>query len=155
MKSGISQRILYSIGLFQAGSSNPVSAIVRFCSITYDLWDEKYSVICESPGKKLKTTLKKDKQLLYFISSFSRFKIGLKNFIKSDKEYYVKTTVQLNPVSPKLLRKVRAWLRQSDQSSYTTNYLGSFLSLFVSKNIGGNDLEFNFKTPAMKGILIK
>lgn len=151
MKSGITQRVLYSTILYKKGESMPISTHIRYCSITWDLWDENYQVRCRVPGKTLKSTIKTDKKLLLFLSTLQNYPLAPYSLISTTSTYYVSIKIQLNPISPKLLQKVRLWLRQSDNSTYSTNYFGSILSLFVSKNIGGNDFEQTVKTGEIQG----
>lgn len=151
MKSGITQRVLYSLALYRKGDLSPLVTHIRYCSITWDLWDENYSVTCRVPGKTLKSTIKSDKKMLLFLASLQNYPVAPFSLISTSSSYYATIKIQLNPISPKLLQKVRLWLRQSDQSNYSTNYFGSILSLFVSKNIGGNDFEQTVKTDAISG----
>jgi len=150
MKSGLTQRLLYKLSLFRKGELKPLAGVVRYCKVTYDLWDERYEMVCLTPGRQVKKKFKKIKKLMEALSLVF-VPVLRKSEIVPDADYSLKLNVQLNPVSPKLLRKIRLWMRQSESAAVGTNYVGSFLSLFISKDIGGSDLNVDVTSAQVRG----
>jgi hypothetical protein len=154
MVSGLTQRIFYNISLYKKGTKRSISSYLRFCKITYDLWDENFTTLCKTGKKKKAKVFSKYKKLIRFLS-IQKAEILEKSKILPASSYFLRVNIQLNPLSPKLLKKVQLWLRQSEQSNQITNYLGSFLSLFINKNIGGSDLKLKSKSKTILGRNIK
>ncbi len=59
--------------------------------------------------------------------------------------------VRVNPISRQLLEKVKMWLRQSERGSQFSGYMGSVLSLFVDRSIGGADMQFKIESKKVWG----
>ncbi|MBU1240531.1 hypothetical protein KKF84_08005 [Myxococcota bacterium] len=150
MKSGLTQRLLYKLSLYRKGEIKPLAGYIRYCKITYDLWDEQYTLVCVTPKSRVKQKFEKVKKLMAALATVSMVVMKKSQVVKTA-VYSMKVNVQLNPISPKLLKKVRLWMRQSESAAVGTNYVGSFLSLFISKDIGGNDLNLDVTTKEVSG----
>ncbi len=154
MKSGLTQRIYYTIKLTNKQSKKELCTTIKYCQITWDLWDEIFLVKCISPQSITKTKIKNLKKLLNKLFTINNLQLCPASTLKTGVKYYYQLDLVLNPLSKKLIRKIKLWIRQKDQYNQFTNYLGSFLSNFVNKNIGKNDYNFSLKssTFSRKGI---
>ncbi|MGM0597718.1 MAG: hypothetical protein ACQES9_11845 [Myxococcota bacterium] len=154
MKSGLTQRVYYTIKLINKQNKKVICTSIKYCKITWDLWDEIFLVKCFSPQLITKIKIKNLKKILKKIFTVKDMQLCSVTNLKAEGSYYYELDLVLNPISKKLISKIKLWIRQKDQYNQFTNYLGSFFSNFVNKNIGKNDYSFSLKSSifSRKGI---
>jgi len=149
MRSGLTQRILYRVLLYE--DDRVVEAAPRYCSVTFDLWEENWAVECAVQGASSSLVVQRYPQLLMHVASLQNFRFPSSFRPSPNRRYWVEVHVQLNPISRQLLEKVKMWLRQSERGSQFSGYMGSVLSLFVEKSVGGADMNFKIESKKIWG----
>lgn len=151
MRSGLTQRLLYRVLIKESPGGRTVAVSLRYCAVTFDLWEEAWTVECSTRSGTKRVTVGRYPQLLRQVAALNDlpFPDGAK--ISAARRYHLEVQVQLNPISRKLLEKVKLWLRQSEKGSQFSGYMGSMLSLFVDKSVGGSDLTVKVKSGSIPG----
>jgi len=151
MRSGLTQRLLYRVLLKENPGDRTAAVSLRYCAVTFDLWDESWSVECTTRAGTRRVTASRYSQLLRHVAALVDLPFPDGVAISPARRYHLEVQVQLNPISRKLLEKVKLWLRQSEKGSQFSGYMGSMLSLFVDKSVGGTDLTLNLRSPSVPG----
>jgi len=151
MRSGLTQRLIYRVLLKENPGDRSVAVSLRYCAITFDLWEETWNVECSIRGRTQQVTVSRYSQLLRHVAMLSDFPFHDSVTLLPHRRYWVEVQVQLNPISRKLLEKVKLWLRQSEKGSQFSGYMGSVLSLFVDKSVGGSDLSVTVRSGSISG----
>lgn len=151
MRSGLTQRLLYRVLLKESPGDRTAAVSLRYCAVTFDLWDESWSVECTTRAGTRRVTASRYSQLLRHVAALVDLPFPDGVAISPARRYHLEVQVQLNPISRKLLEKVKLWLRQSEKGSQFSGYMGSMLSLFVDKSVGGTDLTLNLRSSSVPG----
>lgn len=151
MRSGLTQRLLYRVLLREDPGGRTVAAALRYCTVTFDLWEETWSVECAVHNQSRSLTVARYTQLMAIVAALQDFRFPTAVTLSPNRRYWVDVEVQLNPISKQLLEKVKMWLRQSERGSQFSSYMGSILSLFVDKSIGGADMKFSIDSARVWG----
>ncbi|PKN25096.1 MAG: hypothetical protein CVU65_09815 [Deltaproteobacteria bacterium HGW-Deltaproteobacteria-22] len=151
MRSGLTQRLIYRVLLKENPGDRAVAVALRYCAVTFDLWEESWNVECSGRGQTQQVTVARYSQLLRHVATLSDFSFPEKVNLSAQRRYWIEVQVQLNPISRKLLEKVKLWLRQSEKGSQFSGYMGSVLSLFVDKSVGGSDLTVTLRSGSISG----
>jgi len=151
MRSGLTQRLLYRVLLKESPGDRTVAASLRYCAVTFDLWEESWTVECSTRSGTRKVTVGRYPQLLRHVAALNDLPFSDEVKISASRRYHLEVQVQLNPISRKLLEKVKLWLRQSEKGSQFSGYMGSMLSLFVDKSVGASDLTVKVTSGTITG----
>ncbi len=151
MRSGLTQRILYRVLLREDPGGRVVAAALRYCNVTFDLWEENWSVECAVQGSVRSLVVARYPQLLIHVAALQDFRFPGVFQPSAGRRYWVEVEIQVNPISRQLLDKVKMWLRQSERGSQFSGYMGSVLSLFVDKSISGADMVFRVESKKVWG----
>ncbi len=151
MRSGLTQRLIYRISLVENPGGRTVATQFQYCAATYDLWDENWDIECTSHGTTRRVIATRYSMLLRHVAGITDFSITRNNQLANSRRYHLEIQVQLNPVSQKTLEKVKLWLRQSEKGSQFSGYVGSMLSLFVDRSVGGSDLNVTMRSGSVSG----
>ncbi len=151
MRSGLTQRLIYRVLLKENPGDRAVAVALRYCAVTFDLWEETWNVECSARGVTQQVTATRYSQLLRHVAVLSEFTFPDAVNLIAQRRYWLEVQVQLNPISRKLLEKVKLWLRQSEKGSQFSGYMGSVLSLFVDKSVGGSDLTVLSRSGSISG----
>lgn len=151
MRSGLTQRLLYRVLIKESPGDRTIAASLRYCAVTFDLWEEIWSIECSTRAGTRQVSVGRYPQLLRHVAALSElpFPDGVK--ISASRRYHLEVQVQLNPISRKLLEKVKLWLRQSEKGSQFSGYMGSMLSLFVDKSVGSSDMTVKVTSGSITG----
>jgi hypothetical protein len=151
MRSGLTQRLIYRVELKEKPGDRVVAVTFRYCAVTFDLWEETWEVECSTRGQNQRASVSRYAQLLKHVAALTDFPFPEILTLSITRRYWLEVQVQLNPISRKLLEKVKVWLRQSEKGSQFSGYMGSVLSLFVDKSVGGSDLTVKLRSGAISG----
>jgi hypothetical protein len=135
LSSGFPSTVLISTVVYRRDSSTPVAINLIERSIVYDLWDEQYLIRYEAPRRPIK--VKRQSDAFKLLTSLESVPIASLEAIPHDEVFYLRMTVQLNPVSDETLAEVRRWLSQGTGGGLDRggSVFGSFVSVFVNPRI--------------------
>lgn len=149
--NGFTTIVVMRIYLYEeGGKSHPVAVSARTLKAVYDLWDEHFLVRIEEPQRTKHLRVRNQKQVIDWLTSLWHFPIMELNHLKPGRPYFVAVIAEVNPMSEELLEEVRRWLRTPyNQHSQTTSggsFFGSFVSIFVNKNVRRAEKTFRLRT---------
>jgi hypothetical protein len=144
LKSGLPTRIVVKI-IVENENGKPVAIYARTSVIVFDLWEENFIVTNKDINGT--TTLKVSTIENVIHAAGVLKKVKLANLIPSGK-YRLKTTIEANPVSEKMVKNIQRWISKPSGNMGTdktsTNYFGAFIGYFVDRNIGSADKTILF-----------
>jgi hypothetical protein len=141
LNSGFPSTIQIGTAVYPRGGNDPISVGVELRTIVYDLWDEQYVIRIEGQGGKRTRKVKYRAEALKILTAIEDFPIASLANIPYEDVFYLRITVQLNPVSKETLAEVRRWLSQGTGGGLDRGgvFFGSFVSVFVNPKIADAD----------------
>ena len=154
LKSGLPQTIVTRLYAYTE-SGKPVAVSVRSCRVVYDLWEDVYRVQVQTErtaGSRVlrdveqvrRACLRIDDQPLGSGARFDEYR---------NRRIYFAAMIEVNPLSEKTVERIRRWLaRPAGRDSLTSSdaFFGSFVSIFVNRQIGSAERVFRFRSRPVK-----
>lgn len=154
---GLPTTIVLTAAVYRAGSTEPLSTTAHTCKITWHVWDEVYLIEVVRPGHhsnapKPTTTIE---GVLRRCAEVRDLLAGDQTQIPPGTALYLKGQVQVNPVSPQVLQKIRRWLSRPSSTSTAAPgdaLFSTFTGLFL-RRIGEAERELQVTTlPVVPGV---
>ncbi len=163
LRRGLPTTIVLTAAIYAAGRTDPVSTTAQSCKVTWHVWEEVYLVEVIRPnGSRLERTLTVNGVLrrcaeiqatqtrgLLLAGNHSQTPPGVPLFIKAK--------VQINPVSPELLSKIKRWVSRPTGTATAAPgdaLFSTFTGLFLQR-IGEAERELDFSTKPVLPIFSK
>lgn len=151
LKSGLPQRIVTRIYAFRRGNGRPVALSLQTCKVVYDLWEEVYRVEIERTKHTSQHTFDSMDAVIDTCLRFQRVKVGRTADYGglSGRSIYFGVLIELNPLSPETLERIRRWLARPGGGGRLEGdaFFGSFVSIFVNRRIGSAEHRDQFRSP--------
>jgi hypothetical protein len=141
LSSGFPSTIQIGTAVYPRSGNDPIAVGFELRTIVYDLWDEQYVIRIEGAGGKRTRKVKYRAEALKILTAVEDFPIASLANIPYGDVFYLRITVQLNPVSKETLAEVRRWLSQGTGGGLDRGgvFFGSFVSVFVNPKIADAD----------------
>jgi hypothetical protein len=138
LSSGFPTTIVIGAAVYPRNGSEPITVASEIRTVVYDLWDEQY-VIRTDDGRGTRRTrkVKYRAEALKILTAVEDMPIGALATIPYEDVFYLRMTVQLNPVSKETLAEVRRWLSKGGESGGV--FFASFVSVFVNPKVAEAD----------------
>ena len=139
LSSGFPSTIVINTFVFPRDEKTPINARQVIRSVVYDLWDEDYVIRMDVNAKPIK--VKYQSEALKLLTTIDDLPIARLSDLPVEDIFFLKMTVQLNPVDKKTLAEVQRWLSQSTGGGLDRGgvFFGSFVSVFVHPKIADAD----------------
>lgn len=149
LRSGLPTRIVIQISLEKKKKSKPVSYWARSISIIYDLWEEVYIITVEDNKGRRRAKVSTVPEVVELAGVISRGQVAMVGELPSG-SYRLHTLIEVNPVSKEMIDNIRRWLAKKPEGSSTgsANFFGSFVGIFVDRQIGKADYSSVFVSQA-------
>jgi len=150
LSRGLPTTIVLTATLQRAGSAEPLSTTAQTCRVTWHVWEEAYHVEIIRPGAsqvRWTTTLE---GVLRRCAEARRLLAGNSTQIPQGVALYARGSIQINPVSPEVLQKLKRWvMRPSSNGTVAPGdaLFSTFAGLFLQR-IGDAEREQRFQTRA-------
>lgn len=141
LSSGFPSTIVIATAVYPRDGSDPITVGKEIRTVVYDLWDEQYIIRVDgATGRKTKK-VKYRAEALKLITAVEDMPIAQLGDIPFDDIFFLRITVQLNPVSKETLAEVRRWLSQGTGGGLDRGgvFFGSFVAVFVNPKIADAD----------------
>jgi hypothetical protein len=151
LMGGLPTTIVMRAYVFRESGGAPVAAAFKTCRVIFDLWDEVYRIeIAQTGTGDVVTASPTLEGVLRRCAEAERLSVIGRNTLPAGASYYMAGVVEVNPVSPEMLERIKRWV--SRPSGTSTNapgdaLFGSFVGLFVAR-IGNADRQLAFRTQA-------
>jgi hypothetical protein len=150
LSRGLPTTIVLTATLQRAGSGEPLSTTAQTCRVTWHVWEEAYHIEIIRPGAsqvRWTTTLE---GVLRRCAEARRLLAGNATQIPQGVALYARGSIQINPVSPEVLQKLKRWvMRPSSNNTVAPGdaLFSTFAGLFLQR-IGDAEREQRFQTRA-------
>jgi hypothetical protein len=147
--SGLPQRLVTRVYAYPERGEEPLSVTVLSCRVVYDLWEGVYRVQEQSATSDRSRTvpdLKGVVQTCLHVRSLS-LDDGASFERHRGRRVYFGAIVELNPLSPDTVQRIRRWLSKSNAGQLRGDaFFGSFVSIFVSRKLGSAERTLAFRS---------
>jgi hypothetical protein len=152
LKGGLPTTIAMRAYIFREGGSQPLAATYKSCKVIYDLWDDLYRLEITQPGRPNEITQSPTLGgVLRRCAEMDRLAIVSRSILSPPGDYYVAVIVEVNPVSPEMVERIKRWVSRPTGPSTAAPgdaLFGSFVGLFVAR-IGTADRQVTFRTQSI------
>jgi hypothetical protein len=148
LSRGLPTTIVLAATVQRAGSNEPLSSTAQTCRVTWHVWEEAYHVEIIRPGTsqvRWTTTLE---GVLRRCAETRRLLAGNGTQIPRGASLYAKGSIQINPVSPEVLQKLKRWVMRPSSTGTAAPgdaLFSTFAGLFLQR-IGDAEREQRFQT---------
>ena len=141
LSSGFPSTILIGTAVYPRAGTTPIAAGYEERTVVYDLWDEQYVIRIDGAAGKRTRKVKYRAEALKILTALDDFPVAFLKDVPYEDVFYLRITVQLNPVSKETLAEVRRWLSQGTGGGLDRGgvFFGSFVSVFVNPKIADAD----------------
>jgi hypothetical protein len=151
LTGGLPTTIVMRAYVFRESGGAALAATFKVCRVIFDLWDEIYRIeITQTDTRDLVTASPTLEGVLRRCAETDRLPVAARALLLPPSKYYVAGIVEINPVSPDMLERIKRWVSRPSGTS-TLNpgdaLFGSFVGLFVAR-IGSAERQLTFRTQA-------
>jgi hypothetical protein len=145
LRSGLPTRVVVQLSVEKIGRKKPVRYWARTVSIVYDLWAEVYIITVEDDRGRRRAKIPTVEEVVDIAGKLSRCQIAEVNGLKPG-SYRIRSLIEVNPVSKEMIDNIRRWLAKKPEGhgAGTSNFFGSFVGIFVDRQIGQADFTSVF-----------
>jgi hypothetical protein len=150
MRSGLPTRVLIQVTLERQGRKKALTYWARNVEVTYDLWEENYSIVIEDDRGRRRARVATHEEAIGIAATLWRVPVaGVAGLAPG--LYRLRVLAETNPVSKEMVENIRRWLARSStggggsaSAESRTNFFGSFVGVFVDRRIGEADKSVAF-----------
>ncbi|MCC6217331.1 MAG: hypothetical protein IT376_20910 [Polyangiaceae bacterium] len=136
LKRGLPTTIVLTGALYSAGSKVPLATTAQTCKITYLVWDEVWRVEIARPGAFVVERTPTVLGVMRRCAQATRLLVATGAQVPEGMPLYLQAKVQVNPLSPAVLRKVRRWVSRplaTGTASAGDALFSTFTGLFLQR----------------------
>lgn len=148
LSRGLPTTIVLTATVQKAGSAEPLSTTTQTCRVTWHVWEEAYYLEIVRPGSsqaRWTTTLE---GVLRRCAEVHRLLAGDATQIPQSVPLYARGSIQINPVSPEVLQKLKLWVMRPSSTGTAAPgdaLFSTFTGLFLQR-IGDAEREVRYFT---------
>jgi len=151
LSRGLPTTIVLTGTVHQIGAKDPVSTTAQTCKITWHVWEEVYLVETSRPGGTTRSAAITVDGVIRRCAEARRLLIGTSEQVTVGASVYVTAKVQVNPVSPEILNKIKRWVSRPAGTATAAPgdaLFSTFTGLFLQR-VGEAERELKFSTRAL------
>lgn len=136
--------------VFRESGGDPIALTAKSCRVVYDLWDEVFRIQIAQPGGATSAVAINVEGVLRNCCEAKKLPVVSRATLSPSARYFVATLVEVNPVSPEMLDRIKRWVTRPSGTNAIgpgDSLFGSFVGLFVAR-IGDADRKVAFRTQA-------
>lgn len=152
LSHGLLQTIVMRTYAYGANASTPIAVAVRSCHVVYDIWAANYSVDVRTESMDRTLTIDTIEGVLDACLVANHVVIGNAEAWRGSHGQHVTfgVVVELNPITPDMVQRIRGWLARPEGGAAPDDaFFGSFVSLFVTRQIGEAERTLRFHSQEM------
>lgn len=151
LMSGLPQTLLMHVYAYPDRSREPVAVSAVSCRVAYDLWEEVFRVQIQTDQQD-RAVIARSLQEVHELCLVMRNRpIGRADNYASlvGRSVYFAVAVEQNPISRGTVERIRRWLSRPNAGSGMGGdaFFGSFVSIFVNRQIGSAERLLQFRSP--------
>jgi hypothetical protein len=148
LSRGLPTSIVLTAAVYRVGARDPIATTAQTCKITWHVWDEVFLVENTRPGRIRTTPTSTVAGVLRRCAEALQLPAGTSEQIPFGVSLYMRAKVQINPVSPELLQKIKRWVSRPTGTGTAAPgdaLFSTFTGLFLQR-IGEAERELKFTT---------
>jgi hypothetical protein len=145
---GLPTTIAMTATIFRSGSQEPVATTAQTCKVTWHVWEEAYKIELMRPGSRRTRWTTTLEGVLRRCAEASGLLVATSQQLPVGTAVYMRAKVQVNPLSPKLLEKIKRWVSRPSATGTAgpgDALFGTFTGLFLQR-IGDAERELKFSS---------
>jgi hypothetical protein len=148
LESGLPQRIVTRVYAYPERGDRPIALTAASCRVVYDLWEAVYRVEEQTPAIDRARTARDPAEALATCLEPKTLALGDRAaFAKlAGRRVYFGVIIELNPLSADTVQRIRRWLSRAGGELGGDAFFGSFVSIFVSRQLGAAERAFSFRS---------
>ncbi|MFO0565413.1 MAG: hypothetical protein U0263_07110 [Polyangiaceae bacterium] len=157
LSRGLPTTIVLTGTVHLPGVKDPVSTTAQTCKITWHVWDEVYLVETTRPGGTRSTAAITVDGVVRRCAEARRLLVATSDQLTVGTSVYLSAKVQVNPVSPELLNKIKRWVSRPTGTGTAAPgdaLFSTFTGLFLQR-IGEAERELKFVTKTLVPVVEK
>jgi hypothetical protein len=138
LSRGLLTTIVMTTYASTADSTTPIAVAVRSCHVVYDIWTAHYAVDIRTESEDRSLTIDTLDGVIEACLVADHVPLGDAAAWRSRAGEHVTfgVRVELNPVTPDMVQRIRRWLARPEGGAHDEAFFGSFVSYFVTRQIG-------------------
>jgi hypothetical protein len=147
--SGLPQRIVTRVYAYpERGADEPITVAALSCRVVYDLWEGVYRVQTQTDTTDRSFVVADLAAVATACVDVRKLALGdtdAFNLYRGRRIYFA-ALIELNPLSPDTVQRIRRWLSKSSGDMSGDAFFGSFVSIFVSRRMGSAERSLAFRS---------
>ena len=152
---GLPTTIVLTAMLYADKNPKPISTTVQSCRVTWHVWDELYRIDLHRLGQKRTRWTPTIDGVLRTCARAQKLEVATARQAASAKSLYLRARVQVNPIDPAVLQKIKRWVSRPLRTGVPAPgdaLFSTFTGLFMKRfDAAERTLEFR-TTPAVPHI---
>lgn len=148
LSRGLPTTIVLTATIHKAGAKDPIATTAQTCKITWHVWDEVYLVEITRPGGTRSSAAISVDGVIRRCAESRRLLAATGEQVSAGIAVYMSARVQVNPVSPEILQKIKRWVSRPTGTGTAAPgdaLFSTFTGLFLQR-IGEAERELKFTT---------
>lgn len=148
LSRGLPTTIVLTAAIYRAGSPNPLSTTAQTCKVTWHVWEEAYLVEVMRPGSTRQSWTTTTEGVIRRCTEVRHLLAGDAAQIPVGVPLIAAGKIQVNPVSPELLQKIKRWVMRPSATGTAAPgdaLFSTFTGLFLQR-IGDAERQQKFTT---------
>lgn len=159
LSRGLPTTIVFTAAIYRAGAAatTPLSTTAHTCKVTWHVWEEAYRVEITRPGGSQVRWTTTAEGVIRRCADVRRLLAGTAQQIPASTPIYCSAKVQVNPLSPEVLQKLKLWvLRPSGTATAAPSdaLFSTFTGLFLQR-VGEAERELKFNSRAVVPTVVR
>lgn len=153
LESGLSQTLEVRAYAYRSSGGPPLAIAVRSCRVVFDLWEEVFRVSIATETSEVSVVVGSLDEVVDRCLVLEDLRIGDAERLRpaAGEEIYLALAVQLNPLTPDTVHRIRRWLaRPGGAADPSDTFFGSFVSLFVNRSVGEAEAHLELRTQTVR-----
>jgi hypothetical protein len=156
LSRGLPTTIVMTAAVYRAGTSKPLSTTAQTCKVTWHVWEEAYLVEVMRPGSTRQSWTTTTEGVIRRCTEVRHLLAGDSAQVPSGVPLVAAGKIQVNPVSPELLQKIKRWVMRPSATGTAAPgdaLFSTFTGLFLQR-IGDAERQQKFSTRALLPVII-
>jgi len=156
LSRGLPTTIVLTAAIYRAGTAKPLSTTAQTCKVTWHVWEEAYLVEVMRPGSTRQSWTTTIEGVIRRCTEVRHLLAGDAAQIPSGVPLVAAGKIQVNPVSPEVLQKIKRWVMRPSATGTAAPgdaLFSTFTGLFLQR-IGDAERQQKFSTRALEPVTI-
>lgn len=156
LSRGLPTTIVLTAAVYRAGAQKPLSTTAQTCKVTWHVWEEAYLVEVMRPGSNRQSWTTTTEGVIRRCTEVRHLLAGDATQISPGGALVAAGKIQVNPVSPELLQKIKRWVMRPSATGTAAPgdaLFSTFTGLFLQR-IGDAERQQKFSTRALFPVTI-